>query len=303
MQNAWRVVDCTELSGQLKYDRGRLVTHSDSCESNKSDTEIALSDIAVLLVGLRCNCSAGLLHQCAQYGVCVMMCDWRGVPVSAMYSWAETNTRITARQIAQSCMPEPRKKNAWGRIVKAKILGQAACLENLSNDGAGLLKEIAKSVRSGDTSNTEGRAAREYWKYIFPQEEGFKRIPGAGYGRNAQLDYAYMVLRGFVAKAVISAGLNPALGVNHHQSGNYFCLVDDLIEVFRPAIDFRVAQLSYQDSLSDKMVKKHLIEAVNRQFNGSGLTIPSAASDFAQTYAIYAEGKIDKLPVPQYVSD
>ena len=97
-----------------------------------------------------------------------------------------------------------------------KIRGQAACLDSSKLEGGGLLRGIAASVRSGDPSNCEGHAAREYWRRMFPQDEKFRRIPGQGYGRNAQLDYAYMVLRGFAVKAVIAAGLIPSLGVNHH---------------------------------------------------------------------------------------
>ena len=300
MQNAWRVVDCTNLSGQLKYSRGHLKVCND--HDNKTNV-IALSDIAVLLIGLRCSCSAGLLHQCVQYGVSIMPCDWRGVPVAAFHPWLETHTRIAARQIAQSYMTMPRKKSAWAKVVKNKIAGQASCLRILGRQGEGSLLELARSVHSGDATNVEGRAAREYWRYLFPPAEGFKRVAGAGYGRNAQLDYGYMVLRGFTVKAVISAGLNPVLGINHHSGSNYFCLADDLIEVFRPAIDVRVAQLGFQDSLEDKQTKKYIIESVNRQFNGTGLTIPSVINDFAQSYGMYAEEKIEKLPVPQFVRD
>lgn len=157
--------------------------------------------------------------------------------------------------------------------------------------------------RSGDPSNCEGHAAREYWRRMFPQDEKFRRIPGQGYGRNAQLDYAYMVLRGFAVKAVIAAGLIPSLGVNHHGRGNYFCLADDLLEVYRPAVDYRVSLLNDEDSLQEKAVKKHLVDAVNQQFNGSGLTIPSSLNDFAQQFGLYCEGKIDRLQVPEYVGE
>lgn len=300
MQSAWRIIDCTNLDGQLKYVRGRLVVHRFDVDDEYQLSKLPLADIAVILLGLHCNCSAGLLHQCAQNGVCVMVCDWRGVPIAAMHSWATTHTRITSRQRAQVSMTVPRQKNAWGRIVRNKILGQAACLDALSIKGGNTLRGLGNSVRSGDPGNIEGRAAREYWKRIFPREKDFRRLPGQGIGRNAQLDYGYMVLRGFATKAVISAGLNPSLGVNHHSGANYFCLVDDLIEVFRPTVDVKVASLSPAEEIMDKEVKHFLVESVNRQFNGSGFTIPSVLNDFAQQYGLYAEGKLDKLPVPLF---
>ena len=80
-------------------------------------------------------------------------------------------TTVTTRQLAQSSMSLPRKKSAWARIVQMKIRGQAACLDSSKLEGGGLLRGIAASVRSGDPSNCEGHAAREYWRRMFPQDE------------------------------------------------------------------------------------------------------------------------------------
>ena len=300
MNSAWRVVDCTNLHGSLTYDRGRLVVRD---RDKDTSTDVPLTDIAVLLIGLRCNCSAGLLHQCATYGVSVMTCDWRGVPISAMHAWAETNTRINARFRGQISQTIPRQKNMWGKIVQSKIMGQATVLDQLGIDGGGNLRGLAKQVRSGDLTNIEGRAAREYWHCLFQTDADFHRLPGDGRGRNSQLDYSYMILRGFTIKAVISAGLCPCLGIHHHNGSNYYCLADDLIEVFRPAVDVKVAELSEEDSLIDRETKQFLIESINRQFNGEGLTIPSKINDFAQQYALYVEDKIQQIAIPQYVKD
>lgn len=297
MQSAWRVIDCTCLEGSITYERGRIkVTKRDTGEV----TEIPLAQAAVVLLGLKSRCSTAVLYELAQYGVSVLLCDWRGVPTAGMYSWTSVPTKVTTRQLAQSTLTRPRKKNAWARVVKEKIRGQAACLDALEIEGGGILRGIAATVRSGDTSNHEGQAAREYWKRIFAHDTDFRRIPGAGTGRNAQLDYAYAVLRGFAVKAVISAGLAPPFGINHHGRGNYFCLADDIIEVFRPAIDYQVAQLKQNDTLEDKEVKRYLVDSVNQQFDDSGLTIPSALQDFAQQFGLYCEGIIDVLPVPTY---
>lgn len=297
MQSQWRVIDCTEMSGCISYTRGNMRVKRD----DNTVVDVPLAQTAVVLLGLKVSCSAAVLHEMARYGVSVMLCDWRGVPDAALHAWVDTPTTVTQRQLAQVDMTLPRRKNAWGRIVQAKIRGQAACLDVLGLDGGGILRGIAASVRSGDPSNCEGHAAREYWKRMFPADNGFRRLPGEGTGRNAQLDYAYMVLRGFAIKAVIASGLIPSLGMHHRNRGNYFCLADDILEPFRPAIDCRVAGLSVDDSLLDRSVKRYLVEAVNQQMNGTGLTIPSSLNDFAQQYGLYCEGRIERLPVPEYV--
>lgn len=298
MQNQWRVIDCTDLSGRISYARGRMRIRRDGEEKA---TDVPLAQTAVVLLGLNVSCSAAVLHEMARAGVSVMLCDWRGVPDAALHAWTDLPTTVTMRQLAQVSMTLPRRKNAWARIVQMKIRGQAACLDAVGVEGGGLLRGIAASVRSGDARNCEGYAAREYWKRVFPEDTDFHRVPGEGTGRNAQLDYAYMVLRGFAVKAVIAAGLIPSLGVNHHGRGNYFCLADDLLEVYRPAVDYEVSHLAETDRLTDPGVKGYLVDAVNQQFNGTGLTIPSSLNDFAQQYGLYCEKKLDRLPVPEYV--
>ncbi|WP_240541750.1 type II CRISPR-associated endonuclease Cas1 [Bifidobacterium simiarum] len=235
--------------GRISYVRGNMRIRRDG---NEGTADVPLAQVAVVLLGLRVDCSAAVLHEMARFGVSVMLCDWRGVPDAAIHAWTDLPTTVTQRQLAQVGMSVHRRKNAWARIVQSKIRGQAACLDALDIEGGGILRAIAASVRSGDPSNCEGQAAREYWKRVFPRDSSFSRIPGKGSGRNAQLDYAYTVLRGFTIKAVISSGLIPSIGVNHHGRGNYFCLADDLLEVYRPAIDYSVAQLESTDSLNDK---------------------------------------------------
>lgn len=298
MQSQWRVIDCTDLDGTISYERGHMKVER---RGEDEPVLVPLAQTAVVLIGLHVRCSSAVLHEMARAGVSVMLCDWRGVPDAALHSWANVPSEVAARQIAQSGMTLPRRKSAWARIVKAKIRGQAACLDSLGIEGGRILRGIASSVKSGDTANYEGYAAREYWKRIFVGDgKRFKRVSGAGTGRNAQLDYAYMVLRGFAVKAILGAGLIPTLGVNHHGRGNYFCLADDLLEVYRPAIDYWVAQLEPEDRLSDRNVKKYLADSVNQQFDSSGLTIPSSINDFAQCFGLYCEKRIDSLAVPEY---
>lgn len=304
VHSAWRVIDCSDFEGRLSYERGRMMVIPRAADGSEAGpAEVPLAQTAVLLLGLKAVCSTALLFELAQNGVSVLLCDWRGVPVGAMESWSETATVVATRHRAQAAMSLPRQKNAWKRIVKAKIRGQAHCLDLCGRPGGELLQNLAKTVQSGDPSNVEGHAAREYWQRIFPAEEEFQRKPGSGTPRNSQLDYAYTVLRGFVIRAVLTAGLDPTFGVNHHNRSNYFCLADDLIEPYRSAVDVKIAQLSDNDSVSDKDVKRFLVDAVNAQFGESGLTIPSSLNSFAQQYGLYCEGKRDVLPVPVFGGD
>lgn len=299
VQNAWRVVDCTQLEGKLRYTRGRLLV----CPAEGNKAEIPLAQLAVVLLGQRASCSTALLFQLAQYGVSVMLCDWRGVPAGALHSWSDTASVVTRRHHAQVEMSKPRCKNAWAQIVKSKIRGQAHCLDLCDRHGGEELRALVKTVRSGDSTNVEGQAARKYWQWLFDEKEKFHRSPGSGEGRNSQLDYAYAVLRGFVVRSICAAGLAPTFGVNHHNRANYFCLADDLIEPYRPAVDRQVALMDVDEDGLSPQTKKDLVNAVNTQFDKNGLTIPSSIDAFAQQFGIYCESKDRMLSVPVFGGD
>ena len=131
---------------------------------------------------------------------------------------------------------------AWQEIVKAKIRMQAG---EVTDPARTRLKEICKNVRSGDPTNLEAQAARVYWRAAFPliYGEGERRDPESDSHFNVLLNYGYAIVRAAVARAVVSAGLLPALGVFHHRRDNPFCLADDLMEPLRPLVDRAVAKM------------------------------------------------------------
>lgn len=99
------------------------------------------------------------------------------------------------------------------------------------------LPAYAKKVKSGDPQNLEGQAARIYWQRLFGSD--FRRDPKTP-GINTLLNYGYAVMRAAVARAIVSTGLHPSLGLHHHNQYNSFCLADDLLEPLRPAVDLKV---------------------------------------------------------------
>lgn len=290
MSRGWRVLDFTGFDGSLGCRRGQIVA------SNKAgDHQVPFDGIAVVLVGLRVKLSSGLLHQLAANDIVLLSCDWKGTPVGGFHAWSE-HTRVGARQRAQISATLPRCKNAWGRIIRAKVLGQAATLRTVDKQGANRLIKMARGVRSGDSGSVEAAASRWYWPRLFPDER-FGRVPGASDNRNAQLNYAYTVLRGYGVRAVAAAGLSPALGMFHHGRSNAFNLVDDLIEPYRPAIDCAVAELAAEDELDDREVRRHLVAAATRPFDDAGYTIPSSLDELGQRLGIYLEGGTPRLVV------
>lgn len=300
MAENWRVLDFTHFKGSLLFDKRQrklLVIADETGETS----EHSLTDVNVIFVGIGVKLSAGVPYHLAKSDVVTVFCDWKGLPVSSMYPWIDVHGRIAARQRAQAALSVPRTKNAWMRIVKAKINGQANVLNALGLPEAHRLHDIAASVRSGDPENREGLAARIYWNSLFGNE-GFSRSPGAkSGGRNALLDYGYTVLRGHSMRAVLSAGLTPALGLYHKARSNAFALADDLIEPFRPVVDYCVVQFSANESVINTDTRTALLQACVSEFGDCEKAVPTMMIEFAQHYGQYVEGEVTYLEVPEFV--
>ena len=292
MNSQWRVIDLCGFEGELRSTRGGV----EVCPEEGTSTIIPVAEVAVILVGMKVALSAAVLHRLAEADVAVLFCDWRGIPEGGCYSWSD-HGRVAARHRAQAEVSLPRKKNAWARLVRAKIEGQASVLENLKIRGSGELLALADQVRSGDPGNVEAQAARLYWSRALGKGVGRQPAAGQLIGANACLDYGYSVLRGHLMRAVLAAGLAPALGVFHRGRGNAFALADDLIEPLRPAMDEVALQLPPTASPSDRPVKQLLVAAASQRFDGDGHGIPAVAEALAQAFGRYVEGDIDRLNV------
>jgi len=133
---------------------------------------------------------------------------------------------------------QPLKKQLWQQTVQAKILNQAAVLfdRGIACDN---MVYWARSVRSGDPDNYEGRAAAYYWKHVFHKKVEFFRGRD-GDPPNNLLNYGYAILRAIVARGLVCSGLLPTLGIHHRNKYNAYCLADDIMEPYRPYVDLIV---------------------------------------------------------------
>lgn len=200
---------------------------------------VSLDDMTALIAnayGL--SYTNNLLVALAKRGVPFVLCAANHNAVGML--WPIDGHHQQAHRIdAQIACSVPTRKRLWASIVKSKLLNQAAVLEAIGGSAASL-RMLAKQVKSGDSGNSEGQGARKYWTSLLGPL--FRRDQLAD-GPNAMLNYGYTVLRAATARAVVAAGLHPSLGLHHSHDNNAMRLVDDLIEPFRPVIDFSVWQL------------------------------------------------------------
>jgi CRISPR-associated protein Cas1 len=198
---------------------------------------------------------------CWQENVAVILCDEKHLPGALLQpvSGHSLHHKILRQQIAAST---PRKKRIWQRIVRAKIEGQAAVLRSVGAEYEGLLA-MARRVRSGDAGNLEAQAARVYWLRLFGSK--FRRDRDSE-GVNSLLNYGYAIVRAATARAIVGAGLHPAVSIFHRNQYNSMALADDLVEPLRPLIDLRVRELFDAGLLElNKETKARLLESLSWQ--------------------------------------
>lgn len=188
----------------------------------------------------------------------VVVCNDRGMP-SAMLQSFESNNLQGENLRNQMNAGEVLKKQLWKQIVEAKIRNQAALLNKVGQEGD-ILKQYYRNVKSGDSDNREGIAARVYFSELFGEPFILDRnLPGI----NALLNYGYTILRAATARALVSSGLLPAIGIFHHNRSNAFPLADDIMEHYRPYVDEIVYALSMQGKMElTKDVKADLIQVL-----------------------------------------
>ncbi|MFK5972404.1 MAG: type II CRISPR-associated endonuclease Cas1, partial [Flavobacteriaceae bacterium] len=60
---------------------------------------------------------------------------------------------------------------------------------------------------------------------------------------NNLLNYGYAVLRAVTARALVSSGMLPSVGIFHRNKYNAFCLADDIMEPYRIYVDALVYEM------------------------------------------------------------
>lgn len=267
---AGRVIEIFDSLASISLSRGFMLVKIAGEEKGK----IPIADIDILILnGSGSSLTTNLLNELLEIGALVIILGKNYIPSGIFYPTDPhfLHKQRIGLQIASS---KPLEKRLWQAVVKAKILNQAAILSFFNNDEEKQLKELAKKVSSGDKENLEVQAARKYWQRLFGKD--FRRNFNLQ-GTNSLLNYGYAVLRAATARAIFASGLHPAIGIHHSNQENAFCLVDDLMEPFRPLVDFVVKKLVDQNGEIKELtpeLKKSLTKILNLDLATSAGTTP-----------------------------
>lgn len=246
---------------------------------------VPVEDMALLVLDhYQITISTQLINHLQSNCVAIITCDAHHLPFGVtlpLYGHTEHSERVKYQLEAS----EPLKKQLWRQTVIQKIKNQEALLK-LNNRVHEPMAEYRTATKSGDTSNTEGKAAQHYWKHLFPefQRNRFGDAP------NLLLNFGYAILRSIVARALVSSGLLPVLGIFHRNKYNPYCLADDIMEPYRPFVDKMV--VNYVNNYGEtneltKEVKAYLLGIATQDVWIDGQQRPLMVAVTTTTASLY----------------
>ncbi len=270
----------------------------------ESEATFPIEDLGVIILDHKqITITHGLIEKLLGNNTAVITCDSSRMPIGLLLPLCG-NTTQSERYNKQISASEPLKKQLWQQTIKSKITNQAQVLEKLRECNIRNMKYWANEVKSGDPDNFEGRAAAYYWKEAFPNINNFTR-DRVGIPPNNLLNYGYAILRAVVARALVGSGLLPTFGIHHHNRYNAYCLADDIMEPYRPFVDYLV--MTIMDSGEDvteltTSTKKQLLQIPTIDVKIGGRQSPLMVAVGQTTASLYQcfEGSLRKIKYPEF---
>lgn len=280
-----------------------VVKLTDAQTKEEVTKTIPIEDVGVVLLEDRqITITNGALDALLKNNCAVITCNEKHMPTGLLLP-LEGHTLQSERFAQQIDASLPLKKQLWQQTVQAKIRNQGVLLKRLYSIENRCMLAWSNDVKSGDSENLEGRAAAYYWKYMFPNDEVFKR-DREGDAPNNLLNYGYAILRAVVARALVASGLLPTLGIHHHNRYNAYCLADDIMEPYRPYVDEVVAEIMQSgvgcNELTTEIKKQLLVIPVREvQINGQRSPLMVAVTQTTASLAKCFSGELRKIVYPE----
>ena len=244
--------------------RGLQFSVRNKCFLIEAGTETRIihpSKISSVLITAPCRISSPALVLAAQSEIPVIICNNWGKPEARI--WSPRFVNISTLRRKQYLFTVHIKAMDWAyNVILKKIEGQTSNLSYVSDRKPSIVEETQKALGEIETQRSkikfsengdpvvikktllfiEAFTASRYWQLIglkLPEPWNFtnriqKKPPDPF---NASVNYLYGMLRNNVETAILSMGLDPALGIMHRDGYKLPSLVFDMMEPFRPVVD------------------------------------------------------------------
>lgn len=207
-----------------------------------------LEDVAAIVItSFSAQLHSHLLMEAAKHGVALVICE-RFQPVSLLLP----ANRSTDTLLTKAALTLDKKKvtTLWRKTIDAKCGNQASLAEHLNPNHAKL--ETLQKRANSKAPGKESTCARYYWGVYADALTltDFKRSRDAG-GANDLLNFGYAILLSLILQKLFACGLDPTIGISHEVRERSTPLAYDLMEPFRPCVDWRVARWINEEAAPD----------------------------------------------------
>lgn len=225
----YHILHISTPNSKLFADKGILFCETEYGELKK----ISLQDIrAIIVIAYGITFANHCLAKLLENDVVIMHCNNHFQPTG----WSLPLERIVRTQVFNNQIAQNKdfERQLWNQILKTKVTNQARLLDLIGNKEHNLYKLINKPLMN------EANIAKQYWQHYFSAlGRTLKREhANAKTFENGCLNYGYAVIKTLIYRSIIIHGLIAGLGVHHIGKYKSTPLVYDLMEPFRPFIDY-----------------------------------------------------------------
>ncbi|SPE50806.1 CRISPR-associated endonuclease Cas1 [Verrucomicrobia bacterium] len=235
---SYHIVSIDSPQCSLSCRDGQLI-----CKTAEGEKKLPLEDVAsIIITSFSASIHSELFLQAAKHGVALIICE-AFKPVSLVLPANRSTDTLLSRALLN--LTENTRKQLWQKTVDAKCQNQHALASRVAPD-----HERLASMRQnafGKKLHKEAICAKAFWQVLGQalNDGEFVRVRAGG-GLNDLLNYGYAVLLSTVLQKLFGVGLDPTFGISHAPRERSTPLAYDLMEPFRPCVDWRVFQWAKQ---------------------------------------------------------
>ena len=210
-----------------------------TCKTADGEKKLPLEDVASIIINsFSASIHSQLIVEAAKHGVALIICE-SFKPVSLLLpANRSTDTLLTRAQISLS---EKVREQLWQKTLDAKCQNQFGLAVAIAPSDPRL--DSLHGTAFGKKTHKEAVCAKLFWQIWGRSlnQPRFSRDHKAG-SLNALLNYGYAVLLSTMLQKLFGIGLDPTFGISHALRERSTPLAYDLMEQFRPCVDWRVYQ-------------------------------------------------------------
>ena len=199
--------------------------------------QLPIEDVAsVVITSFSSTVHSQVLNLAAEYGVSIIFCkDFK--PQSILMPANRSSDTVLTKIFVETSREQMSKY--WLKTIDAKCENQYEIAKIIAPKFSKLDNIKTTCLRS--TPLKESQCARYYWQcYAYAIQNREFRRNNENFEANKLLDFGYSMLMSIVMQKIFAFGLDASYGIGHLVREYSAPLVYDLMEPFRPYIDYYV---------------------------------------------------------------